>query len=259
MFVPVGRQLLALEVVWFRFLTMFVLSTTLAASLMLAMVLAAIALGGLVGIGVGEKNPHAAAHLPAIAFAAGTALVASYAGFRWLTSGAQILAWSNTLWLAFVLTFPVSALSGVFFTLVGDALERVIDHETRSVGLLALANTAGGMCGPLVAAFLMLPSLGQERAFFTLAVAYLGIGGVARYGVGLSTTGRLCRFSRIGIAITVALDAFPFGTMRDVYFQRVASPTGPTAPRLSRRAKVRSETLFLMQQKWMGSRSTAVW
>ena len=44
-----GMALLALEVVWFRFLTLYVLSTTLAASLMLAVVLAGIAIGGLIG------------------------------------------------------------------------------------------------------------------------------------------------------------------------------------------------------------------
>lgn len=42
-----GGALLCLEVVWFRFLSMYVLTTTLAVSLMLAVVLAAIGLGGL--------------------------------------------------------------------------------------------------------------------------------------------------------------------------------------------------------------------
>ena len=58
--IPIGRQtallaaaflagtaFLILEVLWFRFLTMYVLATTLAASMMLASVLAAIGVGGL--------------------------------------------------------------------------------------------------------------------------------------------------------------------------------------------------------------------
>src|SRR5262245_46093387 len=43
-----GAVLLALEILWFRFLTMFVLSTTLAAAMLLAVVLASIAVGGLI-------------------------------------------------------------------------------------------------------------------------------------------------------------------------------------------------------------------
>src|SRR5262249_45030078 len=42
-----GAALLALEVVWLRFLSMYVLTTTMAMSLMLAVVLAAIGIGGL--------------------------------------------------------------------------------------------------------------------------------------------------------------------------------------------------------------------
>jgi spermidine synthase len=46
-----GAALLALEVVWLRFLSMYVLTTTLAMSLMLAVVLAAIGVGGIAGSG----------------------------------------------------------------------------------------------------------------------------------------------------------------------------------------------------------------
>ena len=84
-----GATLLALEVVWFRFLTMYVLSTTLAASLMLGAVLAGIGLGGLAASAWLRRNPDAARHLPFISFAAGCVLVGSYAGFQVLTEGAR--------------------------------------------------------------------------------------------------------------------------------------------------------------------------
>ena len=220
-----GATLLALEVVWFRFLTMYVLSTTLAASLMLGVVLAGIGLGGLAASAWLRRNPDAARHLPFISFAAGCVLVGSYAGFQVLTEGAQISVWYHTLWLACVLTLPVSALSGVLFTLLGDALQRAIIVGTRAAGSLALANTAGGMCGPLVAAFVMLPLVGLERTFFAMAVGYLGVGGLALFGVSSWRPLRSSPALVLGaVAIMAALVRFPFGLMADVYFKRVAQP-----------------------------------
>src|SRR4029077_12046501 len=85
-----GAALLALEVVWFRFLTMYVLSTTLAASLMLAAVLAAIGLGGLLSGWWGRRRRSASGHSPVVAAIAGCAVVVSYVSFDLLTSGTQI-------------------------------------------------------------------------------------------------------------------------------------------------------------------------
>ena len=51
-----GALLLALEVVWFRFLSMYVLVTTLAMSLMLAVVLAGIGAGWPARIGVASAS-----------------------------------------------------------------------------------------------------------------------------------------------------------------------------------------------------------
>ncbi len=247
-----GGTLLALEVVWFRFLTMYVLSTTLAASLMLAVVLAAIGLGGLSASAWLKRHPHAARYLSVVAFTAGCAVAASYAAFQVLTQGTQIATWYRTLWLACALTLPTSLLSGVFFTLLGDALQRDIVVETQAAGWLTLANTAGGMCGPLLAAFVMLPALGMERAFFALAAAYLGIGILAVVGVGSwSTQWRSPVFAIGGIALAVALVWFPFGLMSNVYFGRVAQPYAVDGSKIVATREGPSETIFLMQQKWM--------
>ncbi len=246
-----GGVLLALEVVWIRFLTMYVLSTTLAASVMLAAVLAAIALGGLSASVWLKRHPDAATYLPVVAFAAGCAVVASYAGFQVLTDGTQISAWYRTLWLACALSVPASLLSGVFFTLLGDALQREIAAETRTAGWLALANTAGGMCGPLVATFVMLPAFGMEGAFFALAAVYAGIGGLALYGVGSWRNLRTPVFTTGGVALAVALAGFPFGLMHDVYFARAARPYTVDGSEIVATREGPSETIFLMQQKWM--------
>src|SRR6516225_4854208 len=59
-----GAALLALEVIWFRFLSMFVLTTTLAMSVMLAVVLAGIAAGGLIAARVSTWSACGATFAP---------------------------------------------------------------------------------------------------------------------------------------------------------------------------------------------------
>jgi spermidine synthase len=257
-----GAALLALEVVWFRFLTMFVLSTTLAGSLMLAVVLAGIGVGGLAASAWLSRNPHAAKHLPLVACAAGCAVVAPYVWFQSFTSGTQIGTWYGTMWMAVVLTSPASLLSGALFALMGDALQRGITVEARAAGWLTLANTLGGMCGPLIAAFVLLPTLGMERAFYVLAAAYAAIAlltvvGIGSLGtaVGPGSIGRQLRSPGLaagGAALASALVFYPFGLMQRTYFARVAQPYGADGSSIVAVSEGPSETIFLMQQAWMG-------
>jgi predicted membrane-bound spermidine synthase len=248
-----GGSLLALEVVWFRFLTMYVLSTTLATSLMLAVVLAGIGVGGLLASAWLATKEHVARYLPAIAFLAGASVATSYAVFQWLTDGVQIAEWYRTLWLACVLTLPTSVLSGVLFTLLGEALHPAVRFETRAAGWLTLANTLGAMCGSLVAAFVMLPMYGMEKAFFVLSVAYVGTGLLALFGV---ESWRACVRSPAsvlsGLVLTAALVGFPFGVMSTRYFTRVTQPYAADGSVVVAQREGPSETLFVMQQSWMG-------
>jgi len=122
-----GTILLALEVAWFRFLSMYVLVTSLAMSLMLAVVLAGIGFGGLVASAWLRRRERAAGVLPLLASLSGLAVVGSYAAFEATTTGTQVGEWSRVLWFASVLTLPTAALSGAIFTLIGDALHRQSD------------------------------------------------------------------------------------------------------------------------------------
>ena len=124
---------------------------------MLAVVLAAIGLGGLAAAAWLRWRPEAGAHLPVVAMLTGCAVIGSYAAFERLTEGTQIEAWHRIVWLASVLTLLPSMLSGVLFTLLGDALQRHVGAATRTTGWLTLWNTGGAMCGPLAAAFVLLP------------------------------------------------------------------------------------------------------
>ena len=136
-----GMALLALEVTWFRFLTMYVLSTTLAASLMLAVVLAGIAIGGLIGSVWSNRAPERAAAV--VSLLAACVVIVTYGSFQSLTSGTQVGDWQKILWFACVLTAPTSLLSGLFFTLVGRAIRRAVDQDTRAAAWLTVGEHDG--------------------------------------------------------------------------------------------------------------------
>jgi predicted membrane-bound spermidine synthase len=250
-----GGALMALEVVWFRFLTMFVLSTTRAASLMLAVVLAAIGIGALVGSAWLGRRAGVIAWLPVVSVAATCVSVATYGAFQAFTTGAQVSAPPQILWFASVLTFPTALLSGLLFTLIGQALEHEVGDDAKAAGWLMLANTTGAMCGPLVAAFVLLPQLGIERSVFGLSLIYVVVGLLAAGSVaGVPRTHRAPRrvLAAASIAAALLLVFFPFGLMAASYFPRAARPFTAEGETIIATREGTTATIFLTQQPGAG-------
>jgi hypothetical protein len=107
-------------------------------------------------------------HASSLAFLGGLLTVLTYAGFQLALApfaSGSAHRFAVVLPLAACLMLPVSLLSGILFPLIGAALHRDSWSETRSAGLLTLANTLGGALGALAAGFLLLPALGMERSF----------------------------------------------------------------------------------------------
>jgi len=215
-----GATFLALEVVWFRFLLLFVTGSSLAFAFMLAVVLLGIALGGLAASALSRSLRAPAALLSALLFTAGLLLVVSYAGFE---SAVERLggAYSSRAWdaalLALQLALPVSLVSGAVFTLTGIALSDEGGGAARASGLLTVANTLGGAVGSLGAAFLLVPVLGMERSLQALAAAY----GIAALLAALwaKRRGQPARWMLIsGAAFAAALALFPGGLMERYFF-----------------------------------------
>ena len=207
-----GFCLLALEVVWFRFLLLFVKGHSIAFGLMLGIVLAGIALGGLVASSWLRRIPNAYRFASTIAFAAGLLCVVSYAAFPLLIKPLApylIVKTVVILQVGIPLMFPVSFLSGVFFTLVGAALRDNLTSETETTGVLALVNTTGAAFGSMIGGFILLPILGMERSFFLIAVLYGGIGSLLLRGLALR---RIAYASAAVFLMSVML--FPFGLMQ---------------------------------------------
>jgi spermidine synthase len=248
-----GGALLALEVVWFRFLSMYVLTTTLTMSILLAVVLAGIGLGGLAA----SRWTSRGAQCAPVAFLAGCSTALSYLGFQWLTQGAQIADWYSVAWLACALTGATSFLSGVLFTSFGQALRDVSvsaadRNGVRAAAWLTLANTTGAMCGAPIAAFLLLPWLGMERTFFAVAAVYGAIGAlVIRIDTSTQNARRIPLLVS-AIALVLSLVGFPFGLMAGTYFTRVAAAYAGDGSTIVATREGPSETIFLMQQLWLG-------
>lgn len=225
-----GFLLLAFEVVWFRILRLYVDPNALTFSVLLAVVLSGIGLGGLIAGWILARHPGADRHAAALACLAGAVAVGFYAALAWFaepyrtrppTSAADVLRLSTALML------PVSLLSGMLFPFTGAALEREVASAVRATGLLAFANTVGGMLGSLAGAFLLLPWLGSERSVFALAASYGGVAVLLLCArpIGAPAPRNVLRFAS-ALALAGALLAFPFGTMRDGYLSAAAARYG---------------------------------
>src|SRR5262245_2240034 len=206
-----GFALLGLEVIWFRIALLYVRAESLSFATMLALVLAGIGLGGLAGGRLLGRRPRAAGAAAAVALAAGALVVSGYALLREPEPAAP---WLRVARLSLELMFPVALASGLLFALLGEALDRLAPAQTRSAGLLTLANTTGAMLGPLVAGFALLPRLGMEASLRALAALYAAVA-LAAWLAGVRPPSRSARGAvALAAAAFVASQAlFPRGAM----------------------------------------------
>jgi len=172
-----GGIFLALEVVWTRFLQLFVRSTSLAFAVMLSVILAGIGLGGMCAGWWLRREADGRRVTAVLALLVGAVALASFRLFE-SASGVSIGPYQTVDWryvtvLSLALMFPAAFVSGMVFTTLGEAFHREVQDRARSAGLVAMANTLGAMAGPLVAGFLLIPSIGMELSLFCLCALYL--------------------------------------------------------------------------------------
>ncbi len=170
-----GFTLLGLEVVWFRFLLHFMFGSSQTFSLLLAIVLAGIGLGGLLGGYLATSEVRVRRLLAGAAVFTGLICMVLYWAFP---VGAPDYTWGPTFFRGLSLMFPVAFLSGILFTLLGTLLKCEVDNEMRAAGLLTLANTTGAAAGPLLIGFVLLPTFGIDRCVQVLSGLYLVMGAV---------------------------------------------------------------------------------
>ena len=214
-----GFALLALEIIWFRFLSLYFATTTLAFALMLAVVLSGIALGGLVASKWLRRHPGAYRFSATVAFAGGILCLLSYWAsplfIDQVISAKDIVTEAKLLYIGLPLMFPVSFISGIFFVLIGAGLRHELHSEAETTGTLTLANTVGAALGSLVGGFMLLPSVGMEKSLLAVAVIYCVVGLVLLLSAG-SDFYRRVAFAGMAVFAT-SLWFFPYGDMEKIH------------------------------------------
>ena len=207
-----GCLLLCLEVVWFRFLRLYIASSSTAFSLMLAVVLAGIGIGGAVS-GIFSRPSRNALSILFVIAAIATLLCYQFFPIPTLKPGEgnfYLEAWQTITLLALALMFPVSLISGILFPTIASTVQETVGNRMNSLGIVTLFNTTGAAIGPLLTGFALLPRFGFQTSLVFCALGYA----VLALLVAGPTFGT-SRFARVGLivlllafATTIAL--FPF-------------------------------------------------
>lgn len=212
-----GFAALALEVVWFRILVLFVPATTYAFTTMLATVLAGIAAGSALASGRVSRVRDVSRALAWIYAATGVLVVLSMSAltfaFRrgWLADG--IVQGSAVAML------PATLLMGTAFPF-GLALwlrDARGDVGTR-VGIVYAVNVCGAVAGALAGGFLLLPGLGSRASLLLLAAVYVASAAL----LFALEPGRVMRAGGIAVASFLAAAL----TLPDIYASVLARRYG---------------------------------
>ncbi len=250
-----GALMLALEVVWFRFMLLTRSGTSFLFGVMLAVVLAGIAIGGFAAARLFRHNEHGYHWLRHVTSASAVMVVLTYWAYDLFAVYENVYAVSTPkfIGLAVFLMFPVSVLSGVAFTMVNRAVKNELGSSARTTGIATLFNTIGAMLGSLAAGFVLLPLAGMELSFFLIAAAYCLV------AIIVPVEDRAPQFSKAWSHGSFALAAlclvlFPFGLMQSTHFddeiamlpnhELVASHEGLTETSRYYREEVFGETHF---------------
>jgi spermidine synthase len=251
-----GGSLLALEVVWFRFMLLWVFGTSLVFATMLAVILLGIGAGGLAASQWLGRDPQAQRFTSLVAFGAGIATVLSYVLFD--PRAGRVLYDATDARVALILSLrlmlPTALLSGMLFTLLGAAQREECGEASEAAGKLTLANTLGAMAGALLAGFVMLPLLGMEKSLFALALCY---GATAAFSMDGSKAapldGRRRTVAMASAALFVGvLVLFPFGFMRARFFKELAKRVEGGSDKVIGVQEGLTETITYTRADWYG-------
>lgn len=250
-----GAGLLALEVIWFRFLQLFLFGTAMTFAFMLAMILLGIAAGGLAASLWLRRDPAAHRWLPVVAGATALATIAGYAAFSpWYRGAAFFIDQPDaTLALSLRLMLATSVLSGVIYTLAGAALRHELSGAGETAGHLTLANTLGSMAGALGAGFVLLPVLGMERSIFVIAVVYGAVAALCGpwRSADVSRNVRLAWLTSLG-AVALALLLFPRGAMATRHLQTSLARFLDEQTRVVAQREGVNQTTTTLRREWGG-------
>ncbi|MBU1087040.1 MAG: spermidine synthase [Candidatus Omnitrophica bacterium] len=210
-----GFVFLGLEVIWFRFIRLFLMSRSLNFAIMLAVVLLGICFGGLFAAMWFKRDLKAQRFLFPIMLTNGLLVIGLYGNFGFFH---QLIMSGNNfkiiLLISSYLMFPISFASGITFTMLCKALHSTIEDEIKATGVMSMVNTIGGALGSLVAGIILIPLIGIERSFFLFALSY-GLIAALLFDKKLLFFENKKKYINqlVGGLFIVSLILFPFGLM----------------------------------------------
>jgi spermidine synthase len=251
-----GAILLCLEVVWFRFLRLYVASSSTAFSVMLAVVLAGIGLGGIAASAI-HRRARSDWLLPVLLLFAAIAALLPYLFFPMPGLGGKwqdfyLDSWIEIGLLSLVLMFPVAFLSGILFPTIVARVQSRVENRMNSVGITTLFNTTGAAAGPLLASFLLLPNIGFEWTLVSCAVGYVLLATLVFKEPSWSYKPpfKLVIFAANAALIVIIITVLY--RRNETHFAHARRPFEADGSRLVKKIEGTSDTLQLLRREFLG-------
>ena len=214
-----GFLLLALEIIWFRYLLIHQVGTSLIFSLMLATILTGIGLGGLISTRIKKWKTNLHILVINLSLIATVSVVLSFFIHHILIQHFFYAVRTEivfSIFSAVILMLPTSIISGVLFPLYGEILYEKLIVSTQASGMLTLFNTAGAAIGSLFATFLLIPYIGIENSILILALGYIFIALLLVFNQDLKKDG-LKTYIKLPVITLLILILFPYGSLSQEY------------------------------------------
>ena len=259
-----GCILLALEVIWFRFLRLYLPSSPTAFAVMLAVVLAGIGSGGIVAGTIHRRSTRRQYLLPVLLLLAAISVLLSYLLFPGqfipTPTGVFDLRWWQIALLSLALMFLVAFVSGTLFASTVAEVQASVRDRMNCTGITTLFNTTGAAIGPMLATFVLLPRLGYQLSIILCATAYALLSILVTEG---SVFSRVRRFSApalgvVGLwaAIILILTIFPY-RRSEIHFEHASrvherDNQGQVVAHVVKRIEGTSDTWQLLRRDLFG-------
>ena len=183
-----GVMSLALEIVWFRMLVVFLRPTAYAFTIMLACVLAGIALGSALAAPLLRTRATGSASLAAVQGVIGLAAVLSFNLLTRTQAGIDaVTPWFERLGLhtylapivvsSMIAMLPTTILLGMAFPIGLTALDRRCPTPTSAGGPATFysLNVLGAILGSVIAGFVLLPEFGTRTSLIIVSALAIAL------------------------------------------------------------------------------------
>jgi predicted membrane-bound spermidine synthase len=252
-----GAILLALEVIWLRFLRLYITSTATSFAVMLAVVLAGIGLGGISFSLIPRRFASPRQAVPVLLFLAAIGTLLSYIFFPVPVLLPNKPALTSDFLrqigqLSAALMFPVAFLSGALLPAIVTCVQADVRGRMNSAGLTILFNTIGAAIGPLLAGFILLPHFGFQTSLILSAVAYA----VLALLISQKSNWSLRRVSGIAMLLLAAvfivtLSIFPYHR-DEIHFANARRPYEDDGSVLIKKIEGTADTFQLLRRDLYG-------